>query len=456
MIGALAVLPSVRRAHADETSDLRALVEAQSAEIRLLKQRLEALEAKAAVPAPAVAAAPPVAELPVRTAQAPKAPPPAASVRWSGTPDFVSADGRFRFKPRGRLYADASWTGGSEHAARNVSGTEMRALWMGFEGQIDKFNYILTADFANNEAAIRSAYIAWRDRTPAGDLEITLGNRLSERSLEGSSSSEGSPFMERNAVALAISPLKGLYGLGVTAKLFGDGWHVAAQVAGDDINNNPGTARDTVTTMVRAHWNPVRGDAGTLHVAAWGFHEAFSSGVTRLTRSTYWSGDHFNDSLLVPMGAIDDPSQAVGWGLELGGLSGPFWAFAEYGERRIDGRPVSATVSSWNVSAGWVLTDDRPSYATRSGTWVRTRPREPFSEGGIGAVELVGRVQRLDNTDVPLGGVGEEVSLGLNWKPEEWLRLMLNASLWRTENTTGAYAGKDTGQAVNTRLQVSF
>lgn len=453
------MLPAVRRAHADETSDLRALVEAQAAEIRILKQRLDTLEAKAAPQVaalqPGVAVAAPILELPARMTDAQKPPPP-GTVRWSGGPEFVSADGRFRFRPRGRVYADASWTGDSESAARNISGSELRALWIGFEGQVDKFNYILTADLANNDVAIRSAYVAWRDRTSAGDLEITLGNRLSERGLEGSSSSEGAPFMERNAVALALSPMKGLYGLGVTAKLFGDGWHVAAQVAGDDINNNPGTSSDTITTMIRAHWNPVRGDDGTLHLAAWGFHEAFSSGVTRLARSTPWSGGHFNDNLTVPMGAIEDPSTASGWGLELGGVSGRFWSFAEYGERRIEARAVSATVSAWNLSAGWMLTDDRPGYAARSGTWVRSRPRRPLSEGGIGAVELVGRIQRLDNTDVPLGGLGEEATLGLNWKPEEWLRLMLNASLWRTENTIGAYAGKDAGQAVNTRLQVSF
>lgn len=456
MIGALAVLPVARRAHADETTDLRALVEAQSAEIRLLKSRLEALEAKAAAPPAPVSVAPPVAELPVRAAQAAKPARPPGDVRWSGTPEFASADGRFRFKPRGRLYVDGSWTGGSDHAARNISGTEVRALWMGFEGQVDRFNYILTADFANNEAAIRSAYIAWRHPIPAGDLEITLGNRLSEKSLEGSSSSEGAPFMERNAVALAISPQKGLYGMGVTAKVFGDGWHVAGQVAGDDINNNPGTTRDTITTMVRAHWNPVRTEAATLHLAAWGFHEAFSSGVTRVTRNTYWSGGHFNDNLLVPMGGVDDPSRSLAWGVELGALSGPAWVFAEYGERRVDGQPVSATVNAWNLSVGWSLTGDRPSYATRSGTWVRTRPRHPLSEGGVGAVELAGRIQRLDNADVPGGGVGEEVTLGLNWKPEEWLRFMLDASLWRTVNTTGTYAGKDTGQAVNGRLQLSF
>lgn len=467
LIGALAVLPTARRAHAEAAADLRALVDAQSAEIRLLKARLEALEARSAVPPsaapPAFAPAPPIPEPPIPEPPILDPPPRAAAaspafdtIRWSGVPEFVSADGRFRFKPRGRLYLDGAWTGGSESAARNISGTEARALWLGFEGQVDAFNFALIADIANNQAAIRSAYVAWRDRTPAGEVELTLGNRLSEKGLEGSSSSEGAPFLERNAVALAISPSKGLYGLGLTAKVFGDRWHVAGQVAGDDINDNPGTARDTVTTLVRAHWNPIRGETGAVHLAAWGFHEAFSSSVTRVTRGTPWGGGHFNDNLLVPMGVIEDPTQAWAWGGEAGVVRGPGWVFAEYGARRVAGRPISATVRAWTLSAGWSLTGDRPGYAPRSGTWVRTAPQTPLSDGGIGAVELVGRVQRLDNTQAPSGGLGEEFTLGLNWKPEAWLRLMLNGSLWRTVNTSGVYAGRDNGQAVTGRLQLSF
>lgn len=377
-----------------------------------------------------------------------------AIVRWSPAPEFVSADGRFRFKPRGRLYFDSSWTGGSEAAARNVSGTEVRALWLGFEGRMDRFDYALTADLANDEVAIRNAYIAWRGRTAAGEAEITLGNRLGEKGLEGSSSSEAAPFMERNAVALAIAPLKGLYGLGVTGKVFGDGWHMAGQVAGNDINN-PGTTRDTVTTLVRAHWNPARSETGTAHLGVWGFHEAFSSGVTRLTRNTLWAG-HFNANLSIPLGVVEGPEDAVGWGVELGRVSGPGWAFAEYGERRIAGRLRPIRVSAWTVSAGWQLTGEQPAYAGRSGTWVRLRPDQPLSQGGMGALEVVGRLQRVDNTDAPLGGVGEEAAVGLNWKPEEWVRLMLNASLWRTDSPAGAYAGKDGGRSVNGRLQLSF
>ncbi|MGA0605980.1 OprO/OprP family phosphate-selective porin [Phenylobacterium sp. VNQ135] len=448
MISALAVATS-GPAHADETGDLPALVEAQSAEIRLLRARIEALENRAAPVQPAA----PIVQLPT-AARSGKTPTPVA-VRWSPGPEFVSADGAFRFKPRARIYMDGSWTDGSEAPARNISGSEVRALWMGVEGQAGKFNYALTADFANNETNIRSAYVAWRDRTPVGDVEITLGNRLTERSLEGSSSSEGAPFMERNAVALAISPTRGLYGFGLAGKVYGEGWHVAAQVAGDDINNNPGTSRDTVSTAVRAHWNPVRGESGVIHLGAWGFHESFSSSVTRLTRTTPWAG-HFNDNLTVPLGGVDDPSESLAWGLEAGGVRGPGWAFAEYGERRIEGEPVSATVSAWSISAGWSLTGDAPGYSPRSGSWVRTRPDHPLSEGGIGAIEIVGRAQRLDNTDAPGGGLGEEVALGLNWKPEEWMRLMLDASLWRTEAQAGAYAGKDRGQAVNGRLQLSF
>lgn len=405
---------------------------------------------------PAELAAPFIDRSPLQLMAASAPEPSPLAIRWSGVPELSSADGSFRLRPRGRIYIDSSWTGGSEHRARNISGSEVRALWMGFEGQLNKFSYILTADFTNNEAAIRSAYVAWRGRTAAGEIELTLGNRLSEKGLEGSSSSEGAPFLERNAVALAISPQKGLYGMGLTAKLFGEGWHVAAQVAGDDINNKPDTSRETITTMARAHWNPVRGEAGAAHLGLWGFHEAFPSDVPRVTRNTFWGGAHFNDRLLVPMGGLDAPSEARAWGVELGGVGRRSWAFAEYGRRRIEARPLSATIEAWTVSAGWSLSGERPGYSPRGGAWVRARPERPLSEGGLGAVDLVARIQRLDNTDVASGGLGEEVTLGVNWKLEAWLRLMLDASLWRTRNVAGPYPGTDSGQTVNGRLQLSF
>lgn len=442
-------------AHADEAADTRALIQAQAEEIRLLKARLEALEARAAGE-PRPVAQMPVAQPPVvAVAAAPPPAKPATTINWDpAVPELVSPDGGARFKLKGRLLVDVSSTNGSRYAARNITGSEARGLWVGFEGAKGPFAYQVQVDLADNDVSVKSAYLAWRGRVPVGEVEITVGNRLSERSLDGSSSSETTPFLERNAVASAITPLKGFYGMGLTGKLFGEGWHLAAQVAGDDVNN-PGDARDTVTTMVRGHWNPPVGEAATVHLAAWGFHEAFSSGVTSLSRNTFWAG-HFNDNLQVSLGTLAAPDTAIGYGGELGLVRGPLWSFAEYGEREIRLPAREVLVSAWSLSAGWFVTGEGAPYARRTGAFTRMRPAHPLSRGGWGSVELVGRLEGLDNSDAPFGGTGEALTLGVNWRLEEWLRLMLNASRWKTDNSAGAFVGPDDGQAVTGRMQLTF
>lgn len=219
------------------------------------------------------------------------------SVGWNGVvPEFRSADGGFRLRPRARLQFDGSFTTDSAFPARNRAGTEVRSLLVGVEGTLDSASYALNVDFANHQSNIRNAYLAWRGRVPVGEWELILGNRLTERSLEGSSSSEAVPFLERSVVAQAMVPLKGSYGLGVMTRLYGANWHLAAQVAGDDINN-PEVTRDTVTTSIRAHWNPVNSGTRLVHVGGWAFHEDFSDGVTRLGRNTFWGGQYFNAAL---------------------------------------------------------------------------------------------------------------------------------------------------------------
>lgn len=377
---------------------------------------------------------------------------PAAGINWDkGTPEFVSADGQFSFRLKGRVMLDAATTSGSSHPLRNRSGDELRTLRLGFDGMVgDHLYYTFETDFAGDKPAVKGAYVAWR--TPHS--ELTVGNRLSERGVEGSSSSDGTPFMERNAVASAIAPLKGFYGLGVIGKVYGRDWHLAAQVAGDDPGNR-GVARDTVTYMVRGHWNPIKTRQAAVHLGAWGFYENYPSDLASLSRTTTWAG-HVNDRLQVPLGALRDPVDGTGYGLELGGVAGPRWSFLEVGRREIETRTEHVEVEALSVSAGWMITGETPSYSPRGGTLTKVAPKSPLSKGGLGALEIAVRYQLLDNTDAATGGKGQEASVGLNWRLEEWMRLMVNLSHWEVDHKVGRYAGNDTGESLAGRVLVSF
>lgn len=377
-------------------------------------------------------------------------------VRWGGlVPELQTSDGSFRIRPRFRVLFDGSETAGSNYAARNRSGTEVRSLLLGAEGAIGELTYAATADMAEHRVTLRNAYVGWRTRLEPAEVEVSLGNRLTERGLEGSSSSEGISFLERNVVANALSPLKGVYGMGLTVKAYGPDWHLAAQLAGDDVNNREVT-RGTTTATARAHWNPLLTETATIHLGAWAYREDFTHKVARITRDSYWGDQHFNDDLRVSLGTVPAPRHANAYGIELGGTRGPGWAFGEYGVRRIATEAGPVTVEAWNAAAGWIVLGGRPGYSARSGTFVRQRPRQPVSRGGPGLVELATRYERLDNSDAPQGGTGRTATVGAAWWPEEWLRFTVNASCWRTHNRAGAFRGPDDGRTVSMRTQVAF
>lgn len=378
------------------------------------------------------------------------------AVNWDkGVPELSSLDGQITFRPKGRIILDAGNTSGSSHPERNIEGDEVRTLRLGFDGKMGgHLAYSFESDFVDHKVAVKGAYVVWRDHWRAHDVEFTFGNRLSERSLEGSSSSDGTPFMERNAVASAITPLKGFYGLGVIGKVYGRDWHVATQVAGDDLGNR-GVARDTLTYLARGHWNPIKTSAATMHVAAWSYYEDFPADQASVSRNSSWGG-HFNDRLQVPLGTLRAPLDGAGYGLELGGVAGSSWTFLEVGRREIQTRTDHVDVDALALSAGWMITGEAPSYSSRGGTLGKVRPQAPLSKGGAGAFEVAMRYQFLDNTDAPNGAKGREATVGVNWRLEEWMRLMVNVSHWDIEHKVGKFAGKDAGDSLAGRLQVSF
>ncbi len=103
-----------------------------------------------------------------------------------------------------------------------------------------------------------------------------------------------------------------------------------------------------------------------------------------------------------------------------------------------------------------MITGETPSYSPRGGTLTKVAPKSPLSKGGLGALEIAVRYQLLDNTDAATGGKGQEASVGLNWRLEEWMRLMVNLSHWEVDHKVGRYAGNDTGESLAGRVLVSF
>jgi len=433
------------------------LIEQQSQRIATLEARLATLEDAAGEGTPAgQAQEADSVEARLATLEADQARQP--KVNWSkGAPEFASADGKARFRPRGRFFVDASSTGGSDHAQRNLSGTEIRSARLGVEGRYGALGYVVEGEFAGNTVAWKSAYAAFDHRLFGHDAEFSVGHRLNERGLDGSSSTANTPFQSRNLVGTVLMPQRGSFGLGLMQKIHGANWHAALQVSGNSLDN-PGEGNDGLTYALRAHWNPVRSDAATLHLGGWAFHEEIR-GTARVLRSAAIAGP-FNDQVRIGSGRVQGAERGDGYGLELAGFSGPFWAYAEWGRRGLKGHETSGDYNRHHdahaLSMGWFLRGAGPAYSAKAGTWGRVKVADPVTAGGGGAWELKARYEAADYRDLPGGGQGSGWTVGTNWYLNDWSRVMLDAVRWRSENRSGAWPGLDRGYTVNLRFQLAF
>lgn len=439
-------------------AELSALVLQQAKQIQELEARLRAVEGGqgAVATAPQATGAPAletrVAALESKTSKAP-------GVSWSkGAPEFASADGTMAFRPRGRLFVDASATEGSSAAARNINGTEIRSVRLGAEGRYGSLGWAVEGDFADNAVAWKSVY-ATVDHTLFGlPSDLTVGNRLNDRGLDGSSSTSNTPFQDRNVVGTLMLPQRGLFGVGLTERVYGKGWHASLSVAGNDLNNS-GEDNDSQTWATRVHWNPLASSAATVHLGAWAFHEEIAGNATGVLRSSAIAG-HFSDLVKIAPGTLAGAERSTAYGAEAAGFFGQAWATGEWGTRSLRGTAASGRYDldhqAWALSAGVFLAGASPAYAGKAGTWGKVKVAEPVTRGGPGAWELKARYEDVDYAELPSGGTGHAWTVGTNWYLNDFSRVMFDVIRWQTDNRSGAVQGKDEGTTFNTRLQVAF
>ena len=447
-----------------DQQELARLIQAQALKIEQLEARLKAIEGSGAHAAPPAsqatsAAHPTDPALETRVAKVEAAQAMAPKVSWSkGAPQFSNADGSITFRPRGRLFVDASNTSDSDFAERNVVGTEIRSVRLGAEGSYGLLGYVIEGDFADNGVAWKSAYASINHTLFGSKGELSIGNRLNDRGIDGSSSTSNTPFPDRNVVGTLILPQRGLFGVGLTERLTGERWHASFSVAGNDLDN-AGDNNDSLTIATRAHWNPVLNDIATVHLGAWAFHEDIATGAPGVVRSSAISG-HFNDLVKISPGTLSGADRGAGYGLEAAGFSGPTWITGEWGTRDLRGDGTAGHYDvdhdAWAVSAGVFLSGAVPAYAVKSGTWGKVKVQNPATAGGRGAWELKTRFESVNYDELPTGGTGHAWTLGANWYLSDYARIMLDAIRWQTDNQSGDYQGEDQGYTFNTRFQLVF
>lgn len=457
----------------DATADA-AIAEAQSlddaqAKIELLQAQVEALQESITQ---------------IQAAQA------KATPTWKGTPQLEDKDAGWSFKVRGRIQYDVGFVSNPDDAVitRNMGfNARARRIRLGGEGTMPGgFGYKCEMDFANGTTGFGDCIVSY---APVGKpFSVDIGNQETNNGLEQITSSRFSSFIERAAFddafintrrlginlgyVNAAGDFRAKAGLwaahSIDASLDNDGWIGAARLVysplmdGNQLHfglnyqhrefqSNNGSTASTSTgapstnQLARYRARPFTQltdqrfvDTGNfaaksddiIGVEAAGIFKSFHvAGEAQFTKTNaYDAGDTvtFDPASEDPVDSLDpfNGSQFVS-----------------------DGNP-----SFWGgyIEAGYFLTGETRGY--KNGLWDRTKVLKPFSQGGWGAFQVIGRVDYLDLASNKLksgctnnfvtgvctapsqatllgkGGTQLGFLAGLTWIPEDYFRILLNYS----------------------------
>jgi phosphate-selective porin OprO and OprP len=444
---ALAPLPAA--AQASDTAELQRQLAAMQAEIARLSAQVTELQARIETSEPAPAPATIVAQADTQ-AEPGKAP---VSVEWKGAPE-IKGEGGWSFKPRGRLQIDTANVDAPDSAAFGNSfgtATEFRRAYLGVEGSLPgNFGYRIEADFAESSVELTDVYLTYE---PADGITLTLGHHKPFFGLEEGNSDLFTSMLERAAFTSAFGferrvGFSGEYaGKTVTVQLgaFTDN---AADLSSD--NNN------SYSLNGRVVFHPKLG-SGVLHVGGSAqFRELNDSSESLRYRARPFT--HTTDVRLVDTGQFLATGER-NFGAELAYINGPFHATIE-AQQVTALRPGLAdpTFRGGYAEIGLLVTPgDKTAY--KNGNYDRIRPANPVNEGGIGAIQLNARYDRIDLTDGEIvGGTQQAAGLSAIWIPTAYVRFLLNyGHLWIAD--AAIPAGTDADYQVDTiglRAQFDF
>lgn len=354
---------------------------------------------------------------------------------WQGAPELEAGD--WTLKPRGRVYldhVDQEVDGGAEIGSVNASGLRTRTARLGLEGDWnDRFRFVAEASLVNGDAEWQDL---WVEFAPTETSRMTVGN-FKTVSLENLTSSRFTTFMERG-------PLNEILGVGRTTNLAaainGEIWTAMVALSGDNINEEDIAGRKTTAVSGRVTFAPVVTESRRVHLGAWARRRdrRDADGFQYQARPNTNYGESYIDT-----GALGASDTTLG--LEAAGVLRNISVQGEYA--RLAAEPLrdreQADLRALYVFASWFPTGEMRAYEPDTGEFGRVDVLRPVSEGGLGAFELAVRYDHANVIDAvsSLVQAGEysAVTLGLNWYPFGYARLMANYTVADNDNWGQAF-----------------
>ena len=360
---------------------------------------------------------------------------------------FKSSDGDFQAQVSMYAQLDSAWY--ADNARDYSDGTELRRGRLAFSGTfLNDWDFKFEADFAGttqasnsspgttNNIVVTDAFLRYNGLKP---FSFTAGNFKVPFSLEAVSSGKYLTFMERG-LPFAFLNLRSLGGMVSTN---GDNWTGAVGLFGDTVtqqNNDdegwgaagrityaPVFQKDRVIHLGAAgQWRKPDANAAAIPDQTVRFRSKPESHIITDDFSGTGSGGN-----LVDTGNIGgDVNDYTLLGVEAAGVYGPFSLQGEYTRALVD-RETGGDLAfdGYYLYGSYFLTNDLRNYKADKGVFDIIQPTQPFKlhGDGWGAWEIAARYSVLDLNDADVNGGDEQnVTLGLNWYPNSFVRLMAN------------------------------
>lgn len=359
---------------------------------------------------------------------------------------FKSPDGDFSAQVGMYAQLDSAWYG--DEARDYSDATELRRARLSLSGTVlGDWDYKLEADFAgttlasgnspgtSNNVVVTDAYLRYTGLRP---VAITAGNFKVPFSLEAVSSAKYNTFMERGLPSAFLN----LRSLGAMVSSNGLNWTGAVGVFGDTATqqNNDDEGGGVAGRFTYA---PIFKSDRVLHLGVsgqWRLPDANSAaGLESIRFRSKPESNIITDDFsgtgsggrLVDTGAIGgDVDDYTLVGVEAAGVYGPLSVQGEYLVTEVDRNLLAdATFDGFYVYGSYFLSRDLRNYKADRGVFDAVAPARPFSlkNGGWGAWEIALRYSGLDLNDAGVtGGALRDVTAGLNWYPNSFVRLTAN------------------------------
>lgn len=353
------------------------------------------------------------------------------TIKHTGPLKWETNEGEFKLQVGGRIMVDAASYDEDNVELDGGDGTEFRRARLFVAGTMfHDWDWKAQYDFAGNEAEIKDAYIRYTGFEPA---TITVGQFKQPFSLEELTSSKYITFMERALPTVAFATSRRI-GLGTNSA--GNNWTWAASLygreEGDDTSGDEGYG-----VGARLTWAPWNEKTKVLH---FGGSAAWEDPEDNDVRFRSRPESHITSTRMVDTGDFPNPDNFTKYGIEAATVLGPFSLQGEY--MQVQAQDNTPGLSDPDFDGGyiygsWFLTGESRNY--KNGAFGRVSPKHPLGKGGIGAWELALRYSTIDLDDGSFNGGDEDnITVGVNWYVNKYVRFMANYIMTDTDPTSQA------------------